>query len=213
MKYLSRNEARAIDKKAMEVYGVPGIVLMENAGRGIAEYILSLKPQGKITICCGKGNNGGDGYVIARHLDNHNLPIEILCFATPEDIQGDARINYDIAVNAKLPLTHVQNTDTDLFTDSAYIIDGLLGSGLQGEVQAPFDGIINAINQAHKKVLAIDIPSGLDCDTGQPLGTAIHADHTLTMVAPKQGFTASEAKSHVGQVEVVDIGLPRLCLS
>lgn len=210
MKTLSRSEARAIDKAAMETYGIPGIVLMENAGRGIVDYFLAQKPQGKIVICCGKGNNGGDGYVIARHLDNQNIPVHILSFAKPSEIMGDAKINYDIVLKSNIHLTpiHQQDIASELF-DAEWIIDGLLGTGLQGEVQEPFVDVIHAINQARKKVLAIDIPSGLDCDTGEPLGCAIIADCTATMVGMKKGFNNPHAKNYLGHIFIVDIGIPK----
>src|ERR671922_618219 len=94
--FLSRAEVRELDRRAIEEYGVPGVVLMENAGRGVAELLLSLGVHGPVAVCCGKGNNGGDGFVIARHLDNRNVPVRVLLFARPEELTGDAAVNYRI---------------------------------------------------------------------------------------------------------------------
>src|SRR5713101_9925134 len=102
--YLSRDQVRALDRRAMQIYGVPGPVLMENAGRGTAELLHTLGINGKVVICCGKGNNGGDGFVIARHLDNRRVPVRVLLFARPEELTGDAAINYQIIAEAGLPI-------------------------------------------------------------------------------------------------------------
>src|SRR6266566_4877690 len=109
MTTLTRAQVRELDRRAIEEYGVPGIVLMENAGRGAAELLLALGARGPVVICCGKGNNGGDGFVIARHLDNHGIPVRILLFAPPEDLSGDAAINYRIVERSRLPISvHVE---------------------------------------------------------------------------------------------------------
>ena len=102
---LSREQVRAIDRHAIEIYGMPGIVLMENAGRGAVEVLAKLGVTGKVVICCGKGNNGGDGFVMARHLDIRRIPVHILLFARPEDLTGDAAINYQIAARSGLPIS------------------------------------------------------------------------------------------------------------
>src|SRR5438132_2863292 len=103
--FLSRDEVRAVDRWAIEELGVPGVVLMENAGRGAAELLLALGIHGRVAVCCGKGNNGGDGFVIARHLAIYNVPVEVLLFARPEEFTGDAAINYQIAAKSGLRLT------------------------------------------------------------------------------------------------------------
>ena len=106
---LSRDGARELDRRAIEELGIPGIVLMENAGRATVDYLLSCGVAGKIIICCGKGNNAGDGFVVARYLDNLDLPVHILLFADPEALTGDAKINYDIAVKTSLPMTIIND--------------------------------------------------------------------------------------------------------
>jgi NAD(P)H-hydrate epimerase len=217
--YLSCDEFRAIDRRAIEEFGVPGVVLMENAGRGAADVLVALGVSGPVTICCGKGNNGGDGFVIARHLDNFGLPVRVLLFADPDELTGDAAINYHIIAKSGLSITvHAGPTvdEAGLIRElaaSSWIVDALFGTGLAGPVRPPFDRVIAAINAGKARVLAVDIPSGLDCDTGQPLGATIRADHTVTFVAMKKGFGVPMAKEWLGQVHVVDIGAPRQLLT
>lgn len=214
-KILSRKEVRALDARAIEEFGIPGIILMENAGRGVVDYMLSCNVQGNIVICCGKGNNAGDGFVVARHLDNLNLAVHVLIFAKPEEYSGDAKTNYEIAHKSLLPMTVVHQENFNEVTESIlakadWIVDALFGTGLTGKVQSPYESVIQTINQMNATILAIDIPSGLDCDSGQPLGCAVKATHTVTFVAVKQGFTKPCAKQYVGHVHVVDIGIPKI---
>jgi NAD(P)H-hydrate epimerase len=216
--YLSRAEVRDIDRRAIEEYGVPGVVLMENAGRGAAEVLLRLGVRCPVCVCCGKGNNGGDGFVIARHLDNAGVPVEILLFCAPEELTGDAAVNERIAARSGLPLRSFPGKDLDLapvqeaLARAEWVIDALFGTGLGGPIRAPLDGVIAAINGSPAKVLAVDIPSGLDCDHGAPLGPTVRAHHTVTFVAQKKGFANSAAAAWLGQVHVVGIGAPRVLL-
>jgi NAD(P)H-hydrate epimerase len=210
--FLSRDEARVIDRRAIENFGVPGVVLMENAGRGAADLLLSLGIHGPVAICCGPGNNGGDGFVIARHLHNKQVPVRVLLFVRPEELTGDAAINYHIIVRLGLPIAVHAGPQLDaekLRRELAlpeWVVDALFGTGLTGPVRPPFDGVIAAINAAPVRVLAVDIPSGLDCDTGQPLGPTVRAMHTVTFVAQKKGFANPAAQAWLGQVHVADIG-------
>ena len=132
--WLSRAEVRELDKCAIEEYGVPGIVLMENAGRGVAELLLRLDPDlTGVTTVCGRGNNGGDGFVIARHLENLGVHVSLIVVAeNVSDIVGDARINYDIAVKAGISMQQfwLQPVSTSLFSESDWIVDALFGTGL-----------------------------------------------------------------------------------
>jgi NAD(P)H-hydrate epimerase len=216
--YLSRQEVREVDRRAIEELGVPGVVLMENAGRGAAEVLARLGCRGPVVICCGKGNNGGDGFVIARHLDNRSIPVRVLIFTQPQDLTGDAAVNYQIIAKAGLPIEVYAGESWDERTLQAelakpeWIVDALFGTGLTGPVRKPLDRVIAAINASQKHVLAVDIPSGLDCDTGQPLGPTIRAEHTVTFVAEKRGFANPSSKEWIGQVHVVDIGAPRRLL-
>lgn len=216
---LSREQARALDRRAMEEFGVPGVVLMENAGRGMAELLRTLGINGWVVVCCGKGNNGGDGFVIARHLDNFGVPVRVLLFADPARLSGDAAINHHILAASGIPLAVFAGSAVDehrLRSELAgadWVVDALLGSGLGGPVQAPYDRVIAAINEAGVRVFAVDIPSGLDSDTGLPLGIAVRANYTATVVAPKKGFAEPSAAAWLGQVHVIDMGAPRALLA
>jgi NAD(P)H-hydrate epimerase len=216
--YLTCAESRELDRRAQEEFGIPGIVLMENAGRNTAELLVSLGVRGRVVICCGRGNNGGDGLVIARHLDIRGVPVQVLLFCRPEELTGDAATNCRIVQKAGIPLVVVPAAFADetvhtRLHGAEWIVDALFGSGLRGPVRPPFDRIIEAINSASARILAVDIPSGLDGDTGQPLGPTIRAHHTATMVAPKQGFASPASRAWTGEVHVIDIGLPRILFS
>jgi NAD(P)H-hydrate epimerase len=216
---LSREQVRAIDRRAIEEFGVPGLVLMENAGRGAAGVLLSLGARGPVVVCCGKGNNGGDGSVIARHLDNRAAPVRVLLFARAEELTGDAAINYDILRRSGVP-TEARGGQPVAgealrreLAAAEWVVDALFGTGLAGAVRPPFDAVIGAINASGAKVLAVDIPSGLDCDTGEPLGATVRAQHTVTFVAMKKGFARPAAREWLGQVHVADIGAPRAAIA
>ncbi len=214
---LSRKQVRQVDRMAIEQMGIPGVVLMENAGRNTAEAILRLLPApagGRVCIVCGSGNNGGDGFVIARHLHNAGVSVVILLAAEPQKLAGDARTNYDIVQRMSLPIYPLR-TPEQLAGQQAtleradVIVDALLGTGFSGQPRAPLDAVIRAINAAEKaKVVAVDLPSGLDCDTGQPGDPCVRADLTVTFVARKIGLDQPAASDYVGRVIVADIGVP-----
>ena len=214
---LSRAEVRDVDRRAIEDYGVPGVVLMENAGRGVAEWLVDLGIEGPVTICAGKGNNGGDGFVIARHLQNRGERVRVLLFCDPQDLKGDAQINYRVIEAADTPL-QVFGSEPDIdqldgeLQRSAWLVDALLGTGTQGVVREPSATVIDRINASTAKVLAVDLPSGMDCDTGRPLGCCVRADFTATLVARKLGFDAAGAELYTGEIRVIDIGVPRSML-
>jgi NAD(P)H-hydrate epimerase len=212
--FLTRDESRQLDRRAIEEFGVPGVVLMENAGRGMAELLLRLGVQGTVAVCCGGGNNAGDGFVIARHLDNARVPVRVLLFGDPADLKGDAAVNYHILARAGLPIevfADPQQREADLRNELAradWVVDALLGSGLTGAVRPPFDLVIRAINACRARVLAVDIPSGLDADTGRAAGEAVRAAHTATVAAWKQGFREPAAREYLGDVHLIDMGCP-----
>jgi NAD(P)H-hydrate epimerase len=220
---LTRDQARALDRRATDEFAVPSIILMENAGRKMAELLLHLGIQGPVVVCCGKGNNGGDGLVIARHLDNAGVAVQVLLFADPAGLAGDAAVNYAIVARSGIPLTAPGADATGLAADleavrvllarADWVVDALFGSGLQGAIRPPLDAVIEAINASPARVFAVDIPSGLDSDTGRPLGPTVRAHHTATVVALKKGFVEPEAQPWLGQVHVVDMGAPRRLLA
>lgn len=235
--WLSRDEVREFDRRASAEFGVPGLVLMENAGRGCAELLMRLNSDRKpVVVLCGPGNNGGDGYVIARHLDNVGIQVTILGVAVPasaqdqgkvtvggwsyEGLPPDARINSEIVTRSginRFPLSAqsfhpgARNSLTDVIIKTeCWIVDALFGTGLSRALTAPDDELVALVNASGQPVLAVDIPSGLDCDTGAPLGPTVRAMHTATFVAHKRGFLNEESREWTGTIHVVDIGAPRI---
>jgi NAD(P)H-hydrate epimerase len=215
---MSRDEVRRVDAWAIEQIGVPGVVLMENAGRSCAELAmrtLAAAANPRVCIFCGVGNNGGDGYVIARHLLNAGIQTRVVLCGDLAKVRGDARINLDILERLGHHVEQLDPTDKDAVArirtsggDADLIVDALFGTGLRGELKAEYRAIIEAINDLAKPVLAVDIPSGLDCDTGEPLGTAIRASYTVTFVAVKKGFLASaDAGRYLGELHIASIGI------
>jgi NAD(P)H-hydrate epimerase len=212
---LTREQVRAFDRHAIEQLGIPAAVLMENAGRGAAHILQSLGINGQVVICCGKGNNGGDGLVMARHLVNWGNDVLVLLFAPPDQLSPDAALQWHIIQKMGLQ-AQVCPDETNLpamFARAGWIVDALYGTGLTGPVRPPLDRVIACINASGAHVLAIDIASGLDCDTGDPLGATIRATHTVTFVAPKIGFRNPAAAAWLGQVHVADIGIALANLS
>lgn len=216
---LSRAEVRSIDVRAAEELGLPTLVLMENAGRGAADWLRRRLGGGsaRVVVACGPGNNGGDGGVVARHLDAWGLSVHVVWFAKEDSIRGDAAVQRDILARSGFD----QETWPDevdparldgLFGSADWIIDGLLGTGLTRPVESPLRAVIEAVNRSGKPVLALDLPSGLDADSGQPQGVAVRATATLTFVAPKLGFAQPGADQFTGEVQVVEIGVPRRLL-
>lgn len=214
---LSRDEVREIDRRAIEELSTPGPILMENAGRGAADLLERLGIDGTVVIVAGGGNNGGDGFVIARHLDCRGYPVRVLLLGNAAKLSGEAAINWKIIEDAGLPC---QQLDKDpnlvelesIIRNSAWTVDALLGTGTHGDVREPFSSVIDCLNKSAHNILAIDLPSGLDCDTGKPLGSCIKAAHTATFVARKKGFDVPGASAYTGEVHVIDIGVPRILL-
>jgi NAD(P)H-hydrate epimerase len=211
---ICRAESRAVDRRAVEEYGLTGLVLMENAGRGVADRLEALGIAGPVVICCGKGNNAGDGFVIARHLDLRGYAVRVLVWAEAGELTGDAGVNFRVLQKMSLPLVlfgkgHDAAQLDAALAGAAWIVDALLGTGARGEPRAPLDAVIDRLNASPASKLAVDLPSGLDCDTGEAAAHTIRAAHTCTFLAPKLGFLAPGADRYTGQVHVLDIGAPR----
>ncbi len=225
---MSRDEVRAVDRWAIDTLGIAGVVLMENAGRSCAELIkekLSNITKPKVCIFCGTGNNGGDGYVIARHLLNTRLgvgtsrsrsgyKVSVVIVGDRNKVKGDAKINLEILERMGQPIKQLILDDGDIpgrvktfAADADMLVDGLFGTGLGGWLSDEYKQLIESINAQNRPILAIDIPSGLDCDTGEPLGAAIKASYTVTFVAVKKGFTFPGAAKYTGEVFVASIGI------
>ncbi|TWT43384.1 NAD(P)H-hydrate epimerase [Botrimarina hoheduenensis] len=213
---LNRQQARDFDRRAIEDLGFPGMLLMENAGRACVDVMERLGIEGQVIVVCGRGNNGGDGFVIARHLAVRGHAVRVVLGARPSELRGDARLAFDLLVPCHVPLhdeTGVNPAlvlqELDAMDDQvAWVVDALLGSGATGAPRPPFDTFIDWMNTAGGRRLAVDLPSGLDCDTGEPTRPTFRADHTCTFVAPKAGFTNPRAQEFLGHIHVVDIGVP-----
>lgn len=215
---LDREHSRMVDQIAVGEFGMSGLVLMENAGRGCAEQLLQMGIDGEVVICCGAGNNGGDGLVIARHLRNAGVCVRVLLSARPDSMSEDARRNCEILTKTKLSLTCLAGVNSDEIArhlldgvgqSPAWIVDALLGTGVAGPVRAPLVAWIRLINASNAKRLAVDIPSGLDCDAGTPNSECIQADATCTFVSFKPCFLREPGRSLAGKVSVIDIGVPQ----
>jgi len=217
---ITRRQAREIDALAIDRYGISGMVLMENAGRGVVDLLLQWDPAlvgdngDAVGILCGKGNNAGDGFVIARHLGIRDARPRVLLLSSPADLRGDARQNYDILCHSNVPIIDLSASD-DLASDlnrqtgdAGWLVDAMLGTGACGEPREPFLTAISWMNRQEARRLAIDVPSGLDCDTGQAASVTVRADRTCTFVAAKAGFAVPTAGEYVGELHVVSIGIP-----
>ena len=213
---MSRDEVRAFDRWAIEQLGLPGVVLMENAGRGCVEVIvqrLGGTADKTVAILCGTGNNGGDGYVIARHLADRGASVRLAVAGDPARIRGDARTHLDVwrrlggaVVSLELGGDIIRQMK-ELVAGADLLVDAVFGTGLSGPVRDDYQRLIEAVNDSGVDVLAVDIPSGLDCDTGLPLGAAVRASCTVTFVAVKRGFTNPESVPYTGVVRVASIGV------
>ena len=231
----SRKQIREVDRLATEEFGIPSILLMENAARGVTGVILE-GLQGlenpSALIVCGPGNNGGDGLAVARHLANRNVRVAIVLAAAPKAFKGDALTNLTIAQKMDLPIFEAGNVGGSadaamaaadaLLGEPVLVIDALLGTGLDRPatgVMAELITQMNVIRTRGSTLVSIDVPSGLDCDTGEPgtdasgAGPVIEADLTVALEGVKAGFLTATAQKHVGELVVVDIGAPRELVS
>ena len=217
MKVATAEQMQELDRKAIEAYRIPGIVLMENAGRGATEVISNTFPdlqKMKIAIVAGKGNNGGDGFVIARYLLNRRISVKVYLLADPKGLRGDAETNFQIFQRMKGEVISVPSSkdyqkvkkELEKFD---LLIDAIFGTGLDAEVRGYYREVIDHLNTLQKPIVAIDIPSGLDANTGKPFGTAVRASLTITFGLPKIGQVISPGLDYVGKLKLVDIGLPK----
>jgi NAD(P)H-hydrate epimerase len=200
-------EQQALDKGAIEERGIPGLELMERAGTGLARVVEERVPSGAIVAVCGKGNNGGDGLVVARLLRERGRDVRVLLLGAAEDYRGDAKTNLE-----RLPGAAPAAFSTGGLAGAAGIVDAILGTGFSGEPREPAAGAIDDINAARTSggatVVACDVPSGVDGSTGEVAGAAVRADATATFHAAKPGLWIAPGKEHAGEVTVVDIGIP-----
>lgn len=221
MRLVTALEISEMDQLAIQEYGIPGLVLMENAGLGVTRVIREIigQPEQKnIAIFAGKGNNGGDGFVVARHLFNAGAKVQVFLAAKPEQVKGDALVNLEIwrkmgqkirplASKNDINLVRLTLKNTDL------VVDALYGTGFRGTVPERLAKVIDIINASGKPVVAVDIPSGLEADTGRANGSCIRAHHTVTMALAKIGLVLPGALPFTGRLHVVDISMPAVITS
>ncbi|RMG07703.1 MAG: NAD(P)H-hydrate epimerase [Planctomycetota bacterium] len=217
---LTRTEVREVDRRAIEEFGVPGAVLMENAGLGLTEafdWELTMRgaAPGGAGIVVGRGNNGGDGLVLARQLQLRGYrPRVVYCGRLAEAPRDtDAGVNLDIVLRAGIEVREAPSAEELAqvlagWEEVVLLADALFGTGLAQELRPAARALVEVLDEAPQPKVAVDIPSGLDCDRGVPLGAAVRAVRTVTFVGPKQGFLAPGAEAYTGAVQVVPIGCP-----
>jgi len=217
MKVLTAQQMQAVDRRAIDEVGVPGVVLMENAGWRVAEEILSryaTRGIQRALVFAGKGNNGGDGYVIARHLLDNDWDVQTLVFAGAEEIAGDAAVNVLALANCGGQIVHVKTEDElyavlDDADEFSVVVDALFGTGLAKPLEGLFLEAIGWMNCQACPVVSVDIPSGIDGSTGRIMGDAVNADLTVSFALPKIGQVTFPGARHVGELVIADIGIPK----
>ncbi len=219
---VTATEMARIDRITIDDIGVPGVVLMENAGKGATDFYRQLFPdicEKKVLIIAGSGNNGGDGFVIARHLWYlGSTSVKVICLKEVGSLKGDALTNCEIIRKLAIPLLELTGEDAlpeirKELRECDIVVDAILGTGLKSEVRGFYRQVIEAINAEGKPALAVDIPSGLDASTGRPLGVCIRAVGTSTFGLPKVGQVITPGHNYVGELKVIDIGIPRTVIS
>lgn len=211
MNAYSAKQIREADRRCIEEVGVPGVVLMENAGRSVFQHISG----GPVGVVCGKGNNGGDGFVVARWALLAGMDTRVVLIASPEEVRGDAAVFMRAYENIGGKII-VAPEEADArqsvagLQHCAVLVDALLGTGTQGEIR----GALRAAIEAWPKIftIAVDLPSGMHADTGNPCGVCVRADVTVTFAFAKLGFLAPQAHSYLGKLIVADIGIPEWCI-
>ena len=216
MRSVTAAQMREIDRRTIEEFGVPSHELMEKAGKALAEETAKLAgpPPKRILVLAGKGNNGGDGLVSARYLHQKGYAVQVLLFSEGKKLKADPARNF--AANAKLSIPcrivgehFAWETLPALLGEQEVIIDALFGVGLDKEIREPYLGLMRQVNASCRKVVAVDIPSGLNADTGEVLGGCIQAIVTVALAFPKQGFYKGGGPKVTGEVVVADIGIPK----
>ena len=213
MKIITVSEMKELDRKAIEEFGISSITLMENAGRNVAEIAIDVLKGAsgkKVAIFCGTGNNGGDGFVAGRYLLEQGIEVLVYIIGDKARIKNDPLINLNKLEKMGVKINKIS---LPIKIDATLIIDAIFGIGLKGEVKGEVRDIITDLNNTNIPIISIDIPSGMDADTGKILGEAIKAKKTVTMQFPKKGFYIGKASEHTGEVITVDIGIPKeLCV-
>ena len=209
-KLFTAQESRELDRMTIADHGVPGIVLMKRAGLAAFDALTAtFDACTSITVVCGKGNNAGDGYIVAGLARESGMRVELLQLGDPAGLQGDAATARDWALGSGVDIRRLDEAAPQVEIGGEVVVDALLGTGITGEIRAGFAKAVDAINAAGRPVVAIDIPSGLDADTGAVLGKAVCADLTVTFIGPKRGLYTGAGVDRVGRVVYAPIGVPR----
>lgn len=212
---LSVRQAQAFDKYAQEKLGIPSIILMENAGRGVADEairVVGLLGGSVVTVICGTGNNGGDGFVAARHLLNAGLKVMVYIVGSKDKLKNDPKTNLNILLKMGKKVEWVKSVkELNGIKRADLIIDALFGIGLNSPVTGLYRDAIEMMNNSNVPILSVDVPSGLDADSGKVLGAAVRAKRTVTFVAPKRGFFKADGPRCCGKIIVRDIGVGLKC--
>jgi len=209
IKVTTAKEMQLIDRVTIEKYGLAGIILMERAGLSVANRIKQLFNDEKVLVLCGGGNNGGDGFVIARELYNLGRDVEVFLSAKPAALKGDAKINYNAAKKFGVKIYPVSKFLSSYSSHSGrgcIIVDALLGTGLSKEIRQPLSDVVNKVNEMSCPVISVDIPSGVSSDTGQIMGSAVKAGDTVTFGLPKRGHFLYPGADCTGRLFIENIG-------
>ena len=218
-RYVSVKQIQKLDELAIKKYGIPSIVLMENAGRSVAHEVIRLVKQRRnpqVMIVCGLGNNASDGFIAARYLINAGIKTKIFLLGTANDLKHDAATNYQILKKLKFSIKEVHVVDQSIIreaTKADLVVDAIFGVGLNRNVAQPFLSMIEMLNRWARYVVAVDIPSGLNGTTGKMCGVCVKAHTTVTFSFPKKGFFLCAGPQHVGRIVVADIGIPAVIKS
>ena len=214
MKLVTAKQMRAVDSEAIKGRGIPGVELMEKAGRGTAEYAKALlggDVSGKgVVVFCGKGNNGGDGFVIGRYLHAWGASVELYLCGKRGELKGDALANYERVAESNLPVVELLSEESipDM-SGQDLLVDAVFGTGFKGDIRGPISSCIERMNSSGIRILAVDAPSGLNCDTGMISNPCVKAAATATMALPKIGQFLYPGRGQVGKLKIVDIGVPQ----
>src|SRR5438128_300633 len=217
MRVLNAAQMREADKRTIEEIGIPSLVLMENAGRqavAAMEAMYSDLMERQVAVLCGRGNNGGDGFVIARTLIQRGVEVSVFLLGRVSDVRGDARTNLEIL--GRLGLTVVEVADSQAWelhfsevSDCTLIVDAIFGTGLNAPLSGLIESVVADINASGIPVVAIDLPSGLSADSAEPIGPSIEAGLTVTLAAPKLPLVLPPAETRAGDIVIADIGIPK----
>ncbi len=214
-KIVTAKQMQALDRFAIEKLGIPSLALMETAGKAVADEVIKTKKK-YVCIVCGVGNNGGDGFVAARHLLNAGIFPKVLVVGEALALKADPRVYYNVLKKLKVPLRHIKKTDAALIRTLAncdVIVDALFGVGFARKIKEPFFDVIEAINKSKGTVIAVDVPSGCDATSGEVFGVCVKAKTTVTFGCIKKGLLIKYGRKFSGKVILADIGIPNKMLS